>query len=1709
MAPRLFAQSFPDPGSMKDFSDAMVETPNTAMVIQPGPPNSGAGGNGPPEDPQTPSQSDDHNPIGVSGAFEGLITTGCGYNVLNHSATRVLEDIPPIAGSVGKYKLRLRRYYVSRGFGLFGGLGPGWRHEYSWSLDYEHGKVEYPNGNVWEDSCHDPLGVSDWLDPIDARTYEFRLADGGKVVFTQIVVGNTISYRPTAIVEPYGQVTTISYDPDYSLFIQRVTEPGGRYLLFTYDSDQGGARLIRVDAYDGQGTPGNQIDSVSYTYSSELPRYSPSPSPAPRRVRCLADVGYSDNTHAYYNYTEDNVPEDWDHGSRKLFPLVKTLQDPRYNGAMHRLAYVYQPGGPHGAILQENYWDGDPAHKDSGPMVSSISPTPPPPNVPQPNFETQFTETRGDSPHRTFTYTPLHITRCFGDQCTNPCPEWHVDPINNPAPQQFLKEYTDFNDNHTRLGYDLNSYINSVADVNNHTTSYRRGPPPPDGIGEIKTVTYPDGSHVDYGYEDGGHYLSTITEYTPANQARSQTVHYRYSDTHKIYQTDYKDGNGTLLARETFTYNPFGQVLTHQLRNGAYESFAYDNRGLLIDKYNPKATVPGGSDPHTHYTYYTSGPWTDRVMTMIGPAPNWPWSQPASETYEYDKKSGGTPCAGRGLVTKMTHADTTFQSFQYDQYGNKVNESNELGERTEYVYDHYNRVTRVIRYMYGYNNEQDEITTFDYSPVEHDTTLCYRHTTNSAYFVTAPTGIETSNVYDENFRKISSTVAGRTTWFHYDPVGNLDCATDPRGSGPCLSPLNHWDFTTRTEYDARNRKWHVWDAQDHQTTFTYDSASNVTRIDRPDSNWDEKTYDALNRVLTDTVPFSTNPTVNLTTWFTYNPSGTLWKVTDARGSGPGDPNYTTRFEYNAADQKTNMTYPDGSYQAWDYDDAHNMKTRRTVGGGTWAFAYDNRNRQWGTMWQDTSGEWIFFVYDAASRARRALNGRWDQNGNPTTTSDVHREYDHAGRLTLDRQDIDGENGLGPLEAHYEYNLALRGTDGKPTHMYVGPGPGYDYDFTYDEMGRFGEIFVHSSGSASFQYSYDNASNETQRHNQANGVDEFYNPDPLNRATTVDLHYNGGSARESYAYYAIGRLQTVTRGNKQDQFDYYLDGELKEVRYDVNAVQGLDPSAAADDLTKEKTMDDFLAKPDGMGPSLGGGQRTVTYFYDKAGNRQSVTDNGTTWGYTPNSINQYTSLQGGTITNGPQHEVSSFQRPNDAQLVNYTYMKDRQLIRVVSGANTYDLAYDAFGRCVKRTLLTQATMGPDSSPRPTPTPRPSPTPAPRPSPPPPSPTPPPGFAQVTKYYIYDGERPILEYDGNGELAGYNLYGKGVDEILLRNDPTLTQEPRTFYYQQDHEGSVTHLTDKNGNVIEKYRYDVFGAPTILDPDGVTVRTASIVSNRFLFTGREYNALFGFYEYRARAYHPGLGRFMSEDPKLFDAGDYNLFRYCHNDPIDNVDPMGTQTDTQQNEPWFMHAQQAREIDLTNAERISLWQKSMETSLGGEQASLTLQAVGQALGQKSKLESANPEASQLRPLSPWFPRTTKEFILLGNMIEHGNTMDTSPAIDPISLLTGTFAARTALGVAEVTVATRAMWVGKDGLEAAKASGASLMRPSQAALKAMRAGDMSLMQAESAAWARGATGRVPVFFGNGPGRTFLNHEFPELLKNMNSGKVTGVDIDF
>jgi RHS repeat-associated protein len=1511
---------------------------------------------------------DDHNPIGVSGTFEGVIQTGCGYNVLNHSTSRTIDDIV-VPGSIGKYPLKMTRYYVSRGFATT--LGPEWRHEYTWIYRPDKGKVEYPNGNVWESHCNSPVGVSDYL--VGGAPPTFRLADGGTVVFG-VAFGNL--YLPSQIIDPYGQTTTLIYNGGLLL---QVTEPGGRYLLFTYNGPQAGL-LSKVEAYDGQG---HRTDSVNYTYARQ-------DSGGNNQPYCLITATYSDNTTATYTYEADNVPDNQLRGSFKFLPLLSTANDVRYHGPMRRIAYVYQNNGPHGAITAEKYSAAD---GNKGVAVSSIGPDLPGPLSGGQSFDMprDFTETRGDgNVSRSFHYTRLKLTRTSEP---DGCP--FIDfGVSGPQSQVVLN-YTDFQGHTTALGYDANWYVNSVTDANNHTTSYQRGPAP---VGEILRITHPapDSSYIQYGYQDHRYLTSIIDE------RGNQTVHTRDAN-HRITHTDYKDANNNILAYETFTYNSFGQALTHRLKNGAYESFAYDSRGLLTDKWNPKQdAVPSGTDPHTHYTYYTSGPWTDRILTMTLPANVSGYV--AAETYEYDRNSSGVAVAGRGLVTKITHGDNTYQAFGYDAFGNKLWEENELRQRTSYTYDAYNRVLTIT-------NPLNQTVTNTYTPTNGTGTSPYLHTTNNPDTVTTPTNIRTTNDYDQNFRKTSTTVASSTTRFGYDAVGNPTTVTDP---------LNH---TTTTAYDSRNRKRTVTNALNQTTTSNYDAASNVASIVRPDNTTETKTYDALNRVLTDTVPQT--GTINLTTWFVYNPSGTIYKIIDPNGQ-------PTWFTYNASDEKIGMIYSGQTQsQAWTYDAAHNLASRTTVGGETQSFTYDNRNRKVTMRWSNNA-DWANFGYDAASRLTSATS----------PNSIVTRAYDAAGRLSLDRQNI---SGLGIKDVNYIYDA-----DGKQTRLYV-TGAGYDYTFAYDGMGRFSTISATGNANPYFQYYYDAASNETQRYNLYSGVNQIYTRDALNRMSRRDVKKGTTTlSYEAYTYDAMSRLRTVTReDNKQDQFNYYWDGELSTAQYGATpaptptptptstpAPTPAPPTATAAtnvtsngftanwgsvsgatgyrlDVSTSSTFASYVTgyqnldvgnvnsravsglatsttyyyrvrayngngtsgnsnvisvttsaagqvatptfRPDGtyysacaysytfnviistttsgaqisytsdgstptpnhgtvianggiasffvqtgqtktlkaigfktgmtnsniksanysfdrecgQGPEAVETVRTVTYNLDKAGNRTLVGDtvNGNAT-YTPNALNQYTAVTGSTISNGPEHEISAYQN------VSYTYINDEHLTRASDGTNTYDLTYDALGRCVKRILN-----------------------------------------GVTTYYIYDGEKPILEYNANNALVGFNLYGKGIDEIIERGAYGADNAWHWYFYQQDRNGNVTHLTNYGTTVtaIEKYRYDAFGKPTIYNGSGQVI-AATAFGNRFLFTGREYAATFGFYEYRARAYNPALGRFMSEDPKLFDAGDYNLFRYCHNDPIDMTDPMGLED---HREPWFNHQEQAKALDRLAAAR------------------------------------------------------------------------------------------------------------------------------------------------------------------------------------------------
>jgi RHS repeat-associated protein len=102
--------------------------------------------------------------------------------------------------------------------------------------------------------------------------------------------------------------------------------------------------------------------------------------------------------------------------------------------------------------------------------------------------------------------------------------------------------------------------------------------------------------------------------------------------------------------------------------------------------------------------------------------------------------------------------------------------------------------------------------------------------------------------------------------------------------------------------------------------------------------------------------------------------------------------------------------------------------------------------------------------------------------------------------------------------------------------------------------------------------------------------------------------------------------------------------------------------------------------------------------------------------------------------------------------------------------------------------------------------------------------------------------------------------------------------------DHQGTVRDVVrwdDVAGETITvtHFTYDTFGNVT----GGDTTQT------RYLYTGRDWDSDSGLQYNRARWYDPATGRWISEDPIGFAAGDANLARYVGNSATNAVDPSG----------------------------------------------------------------------------------------------------------------------------------------------------------------------------------------------------------------------------
>jgi len=93
--------------------------------------------------------------------------------------------------------------------------------------------------------------------------------------------------------------------------------------------------------------------------------------------------------------------------------------------------------------------------------------------------------------------------------------------------------------------------------------------------------------------------------------------------------------------------------------------------------------------------------------------------------------------------------------------------------------------------------------------------------------------------------------------------------------------------------------------------------------------------------------------------------------------------------------------------------------------------------------------------------------------------------------------------------------------------------------------------------------------------------------------------------------------------------------------------------------------------------------------------------------------------------------------------------------------------------------------------------------------------------------------------------------------------------------------------SGTVQERYTYTPFGQVTFRDGSGSTL-SPSAKDWVFLHQGGEKIAA-GDYEFRNRVYSPSLGRWLSNDPLGFNAGDQNWYRAVGNNPENGGDALG----------------------------------------------------------------------------------------------------------------------------------------------------------------------------------------------------------------------------
>jgi RHS repeat-associated protein len=913
--------------------------------------------------------------------------------------------------------------------------------------------------------------------------------------------------------------------------------------------------------------------------------------------------------------------------------------------------------------------------------------------------------------------------------------------------------------------------------------------------------------------------------------------------------------------RSTSVYNAAGQLTASIDAYGNRTTYVLDNAGRQIaveDQYAHYTTTVLDAAGNTIAQVDAFGNRTSFIFDTYG-------RQVATEDQYGHYTTTVFDSYGRAQATVDIYGNAT--TTVYDSYGRVQASVDALGNRVTSIYDSYGRV-QATQDSRGYAT-----VVFDsYGRVQANVDqLGNRTTTVFDSYGRAQANIDalgnrTTNIFDTNGRQVATEDArGNYVTTVYDSLGRVQANVDQLGNrtttvfdsyGRVQATEDARGNYVTTVYDTLGRTAATVDQLGDRTSFIFDSYGRQAAVEDGRGNFVTTVFDSYGRAAATedgrgnyvTTVFDSQGRVAATENQLGNYTTTVYD-SYGRASASVDPlgNRTTTV-FDAYGRQVATIDPLGYRTTIVLDSFGRQVNEIDAKGNTTTFVLDSLNRVSQTIMPGGS---TTVAYDGDGRLTsqsdplgRRIAWGFDANGNNTSQTWYNADGSVAARLTFtydnDNRQLTAANGVGTYTLAYDANGEVTSVQGLWGTLLT---------FSYDGAGH--RTVVQDNFGGVTTNAYDANGNLTQQ--KFGGASQT----PMR----IDLGYDANNALASMTRYSdLGGANTVASTtityDKAGELTNQLDknGSGSSIANTTNVydnggritseqLNGAAPTTYAYDNASQLTGDGHVTPTyDATGNRTNSGYSTGTgnelqsdgvwsYSYDAAGNETyKVGPGGVTWVYGYDNKNELTSAK----------EYSADPRVYET---GYTLLAE------------VDYKYDAWGNLVERNYPTGPGSGTD-----------------------------------TRYAVDGWDLALAGTTGNtrfnvwADLDGNNsnalltryFHGDQRDQLFARQD-ALT----AYWYLTDRQGSVRDVLDSSANVKDAISYDGWG--------NIVSETNSAYRGEYGWTGRLFDAETDLQYNRARWYDPATGRWMSQDPLGFDAGDSNLYRYVRNQFSSANDPAG----------------------------------------------------------------------------------------------------------------------------------------------------------------------------------------------------------------------------